>query len=44
MVDGRGLMKAAYTQDGVHPLANGYAVMAPIAQRAIDRALGETGR
>ncbi|WP_394442613.1 SGNH/GDSL hydrolase family protein (plasmid) [Sphingobium naphthae] len=44
MVDGRGLMKAAYTQDGVHPLANGYAVMAPIAQRAIGRALGETGR
>lgn len=39
LVDGQGLMTAAYTQDGVHPLDNGYAVMAPIAERAIERAL-----
>ncbi|WP_420143083.1 GDSL-type esterase/lipase family protein [Sphingobium sp.] len=39
MVDAKGLMTAAYTRDGVHPLDNGYAVMAPIAQQAIDRAL-----
>lgn len=39
MVDRNGLMTAAYTQDGVHPLDNGYAVMAPIAQRAIAQAL-----
>jgi lysophospholipase L1-like esterase len=41
LVDANGLMAAAYTQDGVHPLDNGYAVMAPIAQRAIDQALAE---
>lgn len=39
MIDHNGLMKAAYTHDGVHPLANGYAVMTPIAQRAIEQAL-----
>jgi lysophospholipase L1-like esterase len=39
LVDGQGLMAAAYTQDGVHPLDNGYAVMAPIAERAIAQAL-----
>ncbi|MBZ9646763.1 GDSL-type esterase/lipase family protein [Sphingobium sp. 3R8] len=39
MVDAKGLMAAAFTRDGVHPLNNGYAVMTPIAQRAIDRAL-----
>lgn len=39
LVDGAGLLGRDYTQDGVHPLDNGYAVMAPIAQRAIDRAL-----
>ena len=41
LVDTNGLMAAAYTQDGVHPLDNGYAVMAPIAQRAINQALDE---
>lgn len=39
LADRNGLMAAAYTQDGVHPLDNGYAVMAPIAQRAIAQAL-----
>lgn len=34
-----GLLKAELTRDGLHPLPNGYAVMAPIAQAAIDRAL-----
>lgn len=41
LVDRNGLMAAAYTQDGVHPLDNGYAVMAPIAERAIKRVLGQ---
>jgi lysophospholipase L1-like esterase len=41
LVDPNGLMTAAYTQDGVHPLDNGYAVMAPIAQRAIEQVLGQ---
>lgn len=39
MVDAHGLMAARYTEDGVHPLDNGYAVMAPIAEKAIARAL-----
>lgn len=39
LVDRNGLMTAAYTRDGVHPLDNGYAVMAPIAQRAIEQVL-----
>ncbi len=39
LVDRNGLMAAAYTQDGIHPLDNGYAVMAPIAQHAIEQAL-----
>lgn len=39
LTDANGLMAAEFTQDGVHPLDTGYAVMTPIAQRAIDRAL-----
>ena len=38
-VNGDGLLRADLTRDGLHPLANGYALMAPIAQAAIDRAL-----
>jgi lysophospholipase L1-like esterase len=32
------------TRDGLHPLANGYARMVPIAQAAIDRALARKRR
>jgi len=39
MVDGNGLLRADLTRDGLHPLASGYALMASIAQTAIDRAL-----
>lgn len=39
LIDHNGLMTAAYTRDGVHPLANGYAVMAPIAEQAIEQVL-----
>lgn len=39
LVDRNGLMAAVYTQDGVHPLDKAYAVMAPVAQQAIDNAL-----
>jgi lysophospholipase L1-like esterase len=34
-----GGMDAAFAADGVHPTPAGYAVMAPLAQRAIDEAL-----
>ncbi|MFP5230290.1 MAG: SGNH/GDSL hydrolase family protein [Acidobacteriota bacterium] len=38
MVDGRGMLKAGLTQDGLHPNAAGFAVMAPLAERAIEEA------
>jgi lysophospholipase L1-like esterase len=41
LVDARGLMAARFTDDGVHPLDAGYAVMAPVVQRAIEQALGD---
>jgi lysophospholipase L1-like esterase len=35
-----GGMKEGTSFDGVHPNAKGYAIMAPLAQAAIDKALG----
>lgn len=40
MADARGGLRAELTSDGVHPNAAGYAVMAPLAEAAIARALG----
>jgi lysophospholipase L1-like esterase len=37
--DGAGLLLAALNDDGLHPNARGYAVMAPLAERAITAAL-----
>ena len=39
MLDATGLMKAELTADDLHPNAAGYAIMAPLAQAAIDKAL-----
>jgi len=39
MTDGAGLLKAEFSSDDLHPNAAGYAVMAPLAQAAIDKAL-----
>jgi lysophospholipase L1-like esterase len=39
LVDEDGGMKKEFTVDGVHASAKGYAVMAPLAQAAIDKAL-----
>ena len=39
MVDDRGLMGRGLVVDGIHPNAQGYAIMAPIARRAIAEAL-----
>ena len=36
--DGR--LRADLTNDGIHPLATGYALMAPVAETAIAEALG----
>jgi lysophospholipase L1-like esterase len=38
-VDSNGLLRADDTNDGLHPNAAGYALMAPVAAAAIDRAL-----
>jgi lysophospholipase L1-like esterase len=40
LVNAEGGMKAEYTVDGVHATVKGYEVMAPLAQAAIDKALG----
>src|SRR5499427_346876 len=39
MVDGKGLLKRDLANDGLHPNKVGYAVMVPLAQAAIDKAL-----
>jgi lysophospholipase L1-like esterase len=39
MADESGGMKAALSPDGVHPNASGYAIMAPLAEEGIARAL-----
>lgn len=37
--NGKGAMDAKYTADGVHPNAAGYAVLAPMVEQAIEKAL-----
>ncbi|HWU48820.1 MAG TPA: GDSL-type esterase/lipase family protein [Asticcacaulis sp.] len=37
--DDKGLMRADYTTDGIHPTDAAYAVMAPVAEKAIEQAL-----
>src|SRR5215472_1601596 len=39
MLDDRGLLKRDLADDGLHPNKAGFAVMAPLAEKAIDRAL-----
>jgi lysophospholipase L1-like esterase len=39
-VDDKGMFQAAITDDGLHPNASGYAIMAPLAEKAIAQALG----
>ena len=40
MIDERGLLRADLSEDDLHPNAKGYAIMAPLAEAAIGRALG----
>ena len=40
-VDEKGLLRADLAEDGLHPDAKGYAIMAPLAQKAIEQALAE---
>jgi lysophospholipase L1-like esterase len=39
MVDEHGLLKKELSEDGLHPNSAGYAVMAPLAEKAIEAAL-----
>src|SRR5580765_1477632 len=39
MVDDKGALKENLTYDGLHPNTPGYAIMAPLAQRAIEQAI-----
>ncbi|MGA7524016.1 MAG: GDSL-type esterase/lipase family protein [Acidobacteriaceae bacterium] len=41
MVDSQGFLKRDLTDDGLHPNAAGFAVMAPLAEAAIAKALAE---
>jgi lysophospholipase L1-like esterase len=40
-VDEKGMLRKELTNDGLHPNAAGYEVMAPLAEQAIARALGK---
>jgi lysophospholipase L1-like esterase len=42
MVDAGGQMRSELADDGLHPNAEGYKIMAPLAQAAIDEALKST--
>jgi lysophospholipase L1-like esterase len=39
MADAQGGMRSGLSSDGVHPNADGYRIMAPLVERAIDQAL-----
>jgi len=40
MVDDKGFLKKELADDGLHPNPEGYKIMAPLAQSAVDKALG----
>jgi lysophospholipase L1-like esterase len=39
MVDSAGMLREEFSEDDLHPNAKGYAVMAPLAEAAIQKAL-----
>ena len=39
LVDAQGMLKKGFSHDGLHPNAEGYALLAPVASRAIEKAL-----
>jgi len=41
LVDDKGMLKDGYSDDGLHPNDRGYALMAPVVEAAIARALGK---
>jgi lysophospholipase L1-like esterase len=41
LVDSKGMLKDGYSNDGLHPNDRGFALLAPVAQAAIEKALHE---
>jgi lysophospholipase L1-like esterase len=41
LVDERGMLKRALAEDGLHPTDTAYRIMAPLAGKAIEKALVE---
>ena len=41
LVDDKGMLKDGLSNDGLHPNAKGYELMTPVAEAAIQRALGK---
>jgi len=41
LVDQRVFLKQGYSEDGLHPNANGYGLMAPLAEASIEKALAQ---
>ena len=39
LVDGKGMLKNGYSNDGLHPNDRGFALLAPVAEAAIEKAL-----
>jgi len=39
LVDDKGLLKQELASDGLHPNKAGFAIMAPLAEKAIEKAL-----
>ena len=39
LVDDKGMLREGYSDDGLHPNAKGYELLAPVAEAAIERAL-----
>ncbi|PYS23168.1 MAG: hypothetical protein DMF72_10495 [Acidobacteria bacterium] len=39
MIDEKGFLKDELSEDGLHPNAKGYAIMAPLAEAAIAKSL-----
>ncbi len=39
LVDDKGMLREGYSDDGLHPNAKGYALLAPVAETAIEAAL-----
>jgi lysophospholipase L1-like esterase len=44
LVDDKGMLRRDLAEDGLHPNAKGYTIMAPLAEKAIQKALSSLGK